>query len=545
MEKIVVIGLFIAGTFLVAAWAPVPVLIHSPPLHHNAEICDNALDDDGDGLIDLNDPDCECPPPSPRSYIPNPSFEERDCCPGNNSQMYCASSWIQASIPTTDFIHTCGWLGWEDFPAPLPMPDGEGCIGFRNGRPGANGNGPQANWKEYAGACLTKPLEIGGIYRLEFQVGFAHPRHSPPVNVAIYGAPFCESLPFDEEDADYGCPTSDVTRGWIELGKVRVSGNNGWQKATLEFSPSRQINAIAIGPGCERMPSQTPLYYFLDDLILAGREEFDFNISASGAPCAGDAVLQIPERDSFEYQWYKDGIALVGENEAQLRGALEEGTYRVQLSGPEGCSLTAPYVFGIPAIRTVREVSICPGEQYAFNNRLIAQSGVYLDTLKTAGNCDSLVELRLSVAGAVADTLYAKIFDSEVLTMGNRRFSRPGEYTLSFQSSDNCDSLVYLVVERYEAFIPTAFSPNDDGINDFFSIYGNAEIEEVLELQIFDRWGGLVYSGQGILPTDPSSGWDGRSGGRPVPNGVYVYLAQIVFNDGKARTVKGLVTLVR
>ena len=49
------------------------------------EICNNGIDDDGDGLIDLNDPDCPCStlitPDNIASYIRNPSFEERGCCP--------------------------------------------------------------------------------------------------------------------------------------------------------------------------------------------------------------------------------------------------------------------------------------------------------------------------------------------------------------------------------------------------------------------------------------------------------------------------------
>lgn len=94
------------------------------------EICNNAIDDDNDGLIDLNDPDCDCELIRPVSRIPNPSFEDFDCCPDNKSQLDCATSWIQASNPTTDFIHTCGWMGWQEFPPPMPFPDGDGIVGL-------------------------------------------------------------------------------------------------------------------------------------------------------------------------------------------------------------------------------------------------------------------------------------------------------------------------------------------------------------------------------------------------------------------------------
>jgi hypothetical protein len=44
---------------------------------HMSEICDNAIDDDNDGYIDINDPDCICEIVKPESLIPNPSFEEK------------------------------------------------------------------------------------------------------------------------------------------------------------------------------------------------------------------------------------------------------------------------------------------------------------------------------------------------------------------------------------------------------------------------------------------------------------------------------------
>ena len=98
------------------------------------EICDNGIDDDRDGLIDLNDDECECAQTDLVSLIPNPSFEEMSCCPQQRNALSCANTWIQASEPTTDYIHTCGWMGWPDLEAPQPFPDGDGIVGFRDGR---------------------------------------------------------------------------------------------------------------------------------------------------------------------------------------------------------------------------------------------------------------------------------------------------------------------------------------------------------------------------------------------------------------------------
>lgn len=505
----------------------------------HTEICDNARDDDGDGWIDLNDAECNCPPLSPPSLFPNPSFEEQDCCPGNNSQLSCARGWIQASFPTTDYLHPCGWMGWDEFPLPVPIPDGEGLIGFRNGDVNVNGNGPRPNWKEYAGAILNEPLEIGKYYRIEFYLGFSNVIYSPPIQVAFYGAPSSHNLPFGIDDADFGCPTNGP--GWLELGKVGVSGVNSWEKAMIEFSPSQKIEAIAIGPDCEQKPLTNSSYYFFDHLILAEKEAFDFGITQTGNPCTGNASLEVPRTDAFRYQWYKDGIALPGETRPVLDKLPSEGAYRVRLSGADGCRLTDAYYFQIPTEHSVREVSICAGDRYTFNGRMLSEAGVYRDTLRSASGCDSIAELRLSVLTQAVDTVRASIFGNESWQVGNRSFAAPGHYTIPLTTTANCDSLIYLILEQYRIYIPNAFSPNQDGVNDFFAIHPGPKVREISQLYIFDRWGEQVVAARGI---DWSEAWDGRSGGKLVAPGVYLYRVEVVFDDNRPRTLVGTLTVI-
>ncbi|NJK82797.1 MAG: hypothetical protein HC912_02280 [Saprospiraceae bacterium] len=157
--------------------------------------------------------------------IPNPSFEEKNCCPRGWSQLYCANTWIQASEATTDYLHTCGWLGWDGMAPPLPFPEGEACIGYRDGRFGNNKN---ANWKEYTGTCLLSPLKARVKYRFEFYVGFTHYYNSPPTNVTFFGTTNCAYLPFGVGNQYFGCPSNDSN--WVELGNVPAAGANTWVK---------------------------------------------------------------------------------------------------------------------------------------------------------------------------------------------------------------------------------------------------------------------------------------------------------------------------
>ena len=509
-----------------------------------AEICDNALDDDGDGLIDLNDPDCDCPKLVPVSLIPNPSFEEMDCCPYDRSRLDCATGWIQASEATTDYLHTCGWMGWDDLPPPLPFPDGNGCVGWRNGRSGGMmGQGPLPEWKEYAGACLTGSLKAGTSYRFEFYVGFTKAINSPPTTIDFFGTPDCVNLPFGIGNNEFGCPTNDPN--WMHLGSVAINGVNEWKLKEITVIPTVNINAIAIGPNCVAVPSDISYYYFFDNLVLAESKEFDFKITATGHPCSGNITLSLPYRDTLQYQWYKDGIALLGETGAQLEDITGEGDYQVRLLGAYTCRVTPAYPYRIPVFYTEQQSEICFGDAFRFGNENLTKTGVYHDTLKTANQCDSIIRMDLQVQGEKKDTVYVKIFESERWKIGNSSFSKPGNYDMVLNSYLGCDSLVHLVLDYYKVFIPSAFSPNEDGVNDVFTVFSGDDVKEVLNLQIFDRWGGKVYEITGLHANEFQKGWDGTRKGKPADPGVYVYQLKVVFQDGKEREITGSMMLVR
>jgi gliding motility-associated-like protein len=126
--------------------------------------------------------------------------------------------------------------------------------------------------------------------------------------------------------------------------------------------------------------------------------------------------------------------------------------------------------------------------------------------------------------------------------------STEGMYSVEMESPVGClgsDSVyVKLVSEEipeFDIYVPNAFSPNGDGVNDVFRIVADGLSIVNFQLSIFDRWGSEVFSGEGV-----SSGWDGKKAGKDCPAGVYVY--KIVFElDGVAGNQErvGTVMLVR
>lgn len=93
-------------------------------------------------------------------------------------------------------------------------------------------------------------------------------------------------------------------------------------------------------------------------------------------------------------------------------------------------------------------------------------------------------------------------------------------------------------------YLPSAFSPNDDGRNDRFELYSGIAIP-ILRYQIFDRWGGLVYEQQNFTSAQRSRFWDGRRGQKMMPTGVYTYVIEVVNGSGVEEALEGGVHLVR
>lgn len=124
-------------------------------------------------------------------------------------------------------------------------------------------------------------------------------------------------------------------------------------------------------------------------------------------------------------------------------------------------------------------------------------------------------------------------------------YSENGEYTVTLiaSSPQNCrDTLsrgLYRVINEHPVYIPTAFTPNGDDLNENFEIstFGI----EYYDLEIFDRWGKWIFSNGG----DMNKTWDGTIGGQPAPEGVYVYRMTAFITGGEELLFKGTITLMR
>ncbi|MFZ4427197.1 MAG: gliding motility-associated C-terminal domain-containing protein [Saprospiraceae bacterium] len=122
-------------------------------------------------------------------------------------------------------------------------------------------------------------------------------------------------------------------------------------------------------------------------------------------------------------------------------------------------------------------------------------------------------------------------------------------YQLIVTDAGGCpveDQVSIIVRDQVPVYFPTAFSPNGDGSNDYFSGFGGPLVATIEQLNIYDRWGELLFHGTEIPLNMPQNGWDGKTGsGAHAPAGVYVYRAVVKLNNGKFRYFSGEVLLIK
>jgi gliding motility-associated-like protein len=122
--------------------------------------------------------------------------------------------------------------------------------------------------------------------------------------------------------------------------------------------------------------------------------------------------------------------------------------------------------------------------------------------------------------------------------------------TYKVKASNECgegqDEIVVQIKNCYSIFVPNAFSPNDDGVNEMVSVNISSDVKEIKSFMIFNRWGDMVFQAQNFTAdaTD-KNGWDGKAGGKYMNPDVYIYVVEFVTKTGILLIQKGDVTLLR
>lgn len=312
-------------------------------------------------------------------------------------------------------------------------------------------------------------------------------------------------------------------------------------------------------------------------------------------PVAGDETL-------YTYTWM-DGNGAVIATRQSIQGdtisGLNAGTYTVQIQNPYGCDSSLEFTIQqlpVPVAAFSSDTVICRGVPLQFQYLSNAPLAIWYfgdgltssidepeHTYNTTGDYTvSLVAQNIEhCTDTATQVVHVKSFDLNVSTI-SQEVNKGTTITLSTQSAQTytitawqpahlfadqsalsqsveidstitfivygetdygcIDSAELLVSVSPSFFIPTAFSPNGDGLNDFFRPRWAGDNVIVKTFAVYDRWGKKVWSGYGPTAVE---GWDGTYSGTPATAGVYFYTIQFETSSGRTLDIKGDVTLVR
>jgi hypothetical protein len=167
---------------------------------------------------------------------------------------------------------------------------------------------------------------------------------------------------------------------------------------------------------------------------------------------------------------------------------------------------------------------------------------------------DTLYRLIPIITGANVDTFVWKpaerLSDPKQLEPFVRTFESQ-KYTLTVYDANGCSaagSVTVIIDPNRNVYIPNVFVPgNTRGLNDYFNPNVGLGVEVVNFMRIFDRWGNLMYERTNFYPDNNNlaEGWDGRYKGQYVQPGVYLYVIEVKFLDGRTLLYRGDVTVIR
>jgi gliding motility-associated-like protein len=507
---------------------------------HAQEICNNGKDDDGDGLIDLHDPDCQCHYTVTGNLLQNGSFESYDHCPLNytyDADYKIADYWqfgTYVNISEAVYYHNllCSYDSAQvmlNMPPEQPIPDGNAFISIQNTTYSTAIPEPQIP-KTYVGQCLQAPLQKGENYTLSFYAGRFKSWDNLtgkvfPYTVAMFGNTDCNAVPFGKEFVSgNGCPANYP--GWILLGETKVYNSEQWVQNRISFNAPDNISIIEIGPDCsvlasinDQADSTTFLdyhQYYLDDLHLLPTKDFPFEYITLQAEntCTDLPILQSPVYTNATYQWYKDSIAIIGATSAVYKISDTAGShyYNVIITTSSKCITAEPFLITSTKLNEVK----IPQDSFLCDKTPLLLS-------------PSLPGISYTVNGLKTDAV---------------TITNAGNYTIVASDEYGCKKIFNTNITDQNCaecivFIPTAFTPNNDGLNDVFKPKLDCA-PAAFHIKIFDRWGEKIFESTNI-----NKGWDGNYLGKKLSTGAYVYFIDYKTISGTAKTIKGMLTLLQ
>lgn len=257
------------------------------------------------------------------------------------------------------------------------------------------------------------------------------------------------------------------------------------------------------------------------DTVLVRASVIDSTMTYRGSPgyCSdsGDSTILIV-KPADEIQWFKDDVPIANATFPEYR-ATETGLYSAYLHDDDGCTLTTE---GIKVAIDDPVAGITYPVEFAIR--------------------DESMDLDARSIGDSAIWTPAVALDNPLSYHPAFRGNTDQQYEIILKFASGCvtvDTQLVKVVDKADIFVPNAFTPNNDGLNDLLrpTLMG---IRKLNYFRVFNRWGEEIYH-----TTTKLDGWDGTVNGAPQLSQVFAWVCEAVGADNKIILRKGSTVLVR
>ncbi len=269
---------------------------------------------------------------------------------------------------------------------------------------------------------------------------------------------------------------------------------------------------------------------FIEVCCLPG-DNFSMSLDSLVEPtCNGYADGALYFSGAGGNPWYKystDGEFYTG---ASAIGGLTSGTYSIFGIDSHGCKDSFDVKINQPPLLTVDAgldqtvdlgyKALISASTYPFNRPVALNWSSLNDTSQFCKTC----------------------FSIEVLPPGTT------SYIATIIDSTGCmasDEVTIFVVDKKPIYVPNAISPNGDGYNEGFTLFGGVAAKKINLLRVYNRWGALIFETRDIDLNQPKLGWDGTVNGKRLNPDVYVFYAEVSFVDNKTVVFKGDINLLK
>ncbi|TXC85228.1 T9SS type B sorting domain-containing protein [Luteibaculum oceani] len=310
--------------------------------------------------------------------------------------------------------------------------------------------------------------------------------------------------------------------------------SNGATGASTQFFPDTSLNGesitLTLTDNCSTPKSASKTVWFY--------KKPAFNPTLSPIKGCSPLLTQynIPNNTFSDIQWIVGSAIRLSGNTSFNHIIYSPGNYPVSahVQNSAGC----PFSYNLDTL----EVYPIPDAEIVVDpTRLTTTNSLATFTLNYLNTPLSNVIWTLSRYYGEKDTVFVR---SALDKISYKFPPDTGVYRISAElfSKFQCTSfasLIFKVEPEHLIYVPEAFTPNGDGVNETFSISSDYIREGSFSIKIFNRWGELIFSSK-----DPNFQWDGSYLGNPVPIGTYVWHIEFYSESHRNQTLTGKVTVI-